>query len=163
MNSMTRLILTACLALPVLAACSKDEAPVATVAAPLTAPAGDDAAEWRAYLSDVVTRNMEGITNQPFVYMLPGESAADFDAQYERLAEKAKADVSRGIIEGNLLAYGSPASARMADMVAASFADVPANTMKGVKVLFIGDAVDNERVKAAVSPAGVNYVFIEAK
>ena len=35
--------------------------------------------------------------------------------------------------------------------------------MKGVKVLFIGDAADSERVKAAVAPSGVNYVFVEAK
>jgi hypothetical protein len=95
--------------------------------------------------------------------MLPGESTPDFADQYERLAEKAKADVSRGIIEGNLLAYGSPASAKMADMVVASFEGVPPNTMKGVKVLFIGDAADSERVKAAVAPAGVDYVFVEAK
>ena len=43
------------------------------------------------------------------------------------------------------------------------FKDVPADTMKGVRVLFIGDAADDPRVKAAVSPAGVDYVFIEAK
>jgi hypothetical protein len=161
MNTMTRLMLIVCLVLP-FAACKKEEAPKA-VAAPLGAPANDDAAAWRAYLSDVVTRNMSGISNQPFVYMLPGESTPDFADQYERLAEKAKADVARGIIEGNLLAYGSPASAKMADMVASSFEGVPANTMKGVRVLFIGKAADSERVKAAVTPAGGDYVFIEAK
>ncbi|MEP6633338.1 MAG: hypothetical protein ABJA62_03935 [Luteimonas sp.] len=161
MNTMTRLMLIVCLALP-FAACKK-EAPKQVVAAPLSAPANEDAAAWRAYLSDVVMRNMHGIANPPFVYMLPGESTPDFADQYERLAEKAKADVARGIVEGNLLAYGSPASAKMADMVAASFKDVPANTMKGVRVLFIGKAADNERVKAAVAPAGVDYVFIEAK
>jgi hypothetical protein len=35
--------------------------------------------------------------------------------------------------------------------------------MKGVRVVFIGDAADGERVKAAVAPAGVDYVFVEAK
>jgi len=161
MNTMTRLMLIACLVLP-FAACKK-EAPKEAPKAALSAPVNDDAAAWREYLSDVVTRNMNGVTNQPFVYMLPGESTPDFADQYERLAEKAKADVARGIVEGNLLAYGSPASAKMADMVVASFADVPANTMKGVKVLFIGKAADNDRVKAAVAPAGVDYTFIEAK
>jgi len=159
--AMTHLILIACLVLP-FAACKK-EAPKDAVAAPLSAPANDDGGAWRAYLSDVVTRNMGGVSNPPFVYMLPGESTPDFASQYERLAEKAKADVARGIVEGNLLAYGSPASAKMADMVVASFADVPANTMKGVKVLYIGKAGDNARVQAAVAPAGVDYVFIEAK
>jgi hypothetical protein len=44
-----------------------------------------------------------------------------------------------------------------------SFKTVEPNSMKGVKVLFIGKAADNDRVKAAVAPAGVDYVFVEAK
>lgn len=162
MKTMFRLALLACLVLP-FAACKKHEAPQAAVKAPLSAPANDDRQAWLDYLSDVVTRNMGGIQNPPFVYMLPGESAADFQDQYDRLLEKAKSDVGRGIITGNLLAYGSPASAKMADLVIAAFDGVPAGSMKGVKVLFIGKAADNERVKAALAPAGVDYVFIDTK
>ena len=51
----------------------------------------------------------------------------------------------------------------MADLVIAAFKDVPAGSMKGVKVLFIGKAEDSERVKAAVDAGGVDYVFVEAK
>jgi hypothetical protein len=108
-----------------------------------------------------VPRNLAGIPNQPYVYFLPGESASDFQDQYDRLLEKAQADVGRGIITGNMLAYASPASAKMADMVIAAFDGVPAGSMKGVRVLFIGKAADGERVKAAVSPAGVEYVFVD--
>ena len=104
---------------------------------------------------------MGGISNQPSGYLLPGESAPDFQAQYDRMLEKAHNDVGRGIIAGNMLAYASPASARMADIVIASFENVEPDTMKGVRVLFIGKAEDNDRVKAVVEPAGVNYVFVE--
>ena len=48
-------------------------------------------------------------------------------------------------------------------MVVEAFKDVPPGSMKGVKVLFIGKAEDNDRVKAAVAPAGVDYTFVEAK
>lgn len=164
MNIVHRLALIACLALP-FAACKKEqEAPKETVKAPLAAPANpEDRAGWNAYLSDVVTRNMEGIQNQPFVYTLPAETVPDFASQYERQLEKAKTDVARGIIAGNLLAYGGPSSSKMADIVVESFKDVEPNSMKGVKVLFIGDPADNARVEAAVKPAGVDYKFIEAK
>lgn len=162
MNTITRLLLIACLALP-FAACKKEEAPQETVKAALSAPASEDSAAWKDYLQDVVPRNMEGITNSPYIYLLPGESAADFADQYQRLSDKVTADVARGIVEGNMLVYASPASAKMADMVVEAFKDVPADTMKGVRVLFIGKAVDNDRVKAAVTPAGVNYIFVEAK
>ncbi|HEX2082710.1 MAG TPA: hypothetical protein VHF86_04390 [Xanthomonadaceae bacterium] len=163
MNIVNRLALIACLALP-FAACKKEEAPKEAVKAPLAAPtSADDRAGWNAYLSDVVTRNMEGIQNQPFVYTLPPESVPDFADQYERLLEKAKTDVARGIIAGNLLAYGGPSSSKMADVVVESFQDVQPNSMKGVRVLFIGDSADSARVEAAVKPAGVDYKFIEAK
>lgn len=162
MKSITRLLLIVCLVLP-FAACKKEEAPKVAPKAAMTAPATDDIAQWRDYVSDVVTRNMDGIENQPFVYLLPGESSDDFQGSYDRLLEKAQSDVARGIIKGNMLAYASPTSAKMADIVVASFKDVAPDTMSGVKVVFIGDAVDNDRVKVAVAPAGVNYVFVEAK
>ncbi|HRN62123.1 MAG TPA: hypothetical protein PLF73_06660, partial [Luteimonas sp.] len=60
-------------------------------------------------------------------------------------------------------AYAGLDPTKTADMVVAAFESVPANTMKGVRVLFIGDTANNERVKAAVEPAGVDYVFVEAK
>src|SRR3546814_220815 len=157
-----QVLLVACFVLP-LAACNKEEAPKAVEKAPVPVPTTDDIVEWRAYVSDVVRRNMGAIANQPYVYLLPGESDGDFEGNYERLAEKAHTDVARGIIRGNMLAYASPASAKMADIVIAAFKDVPPDTMEGVRVVFIGDAADGERVKAAVSPAGVTYVFVEAK
>jgi hypothetical protein len=129
----------------------------------MTAPTTDDAAQWRLYVSDVVTRNMEGIQNQPYVYLLPGESTEDFDGLYERMLDKARMDVARGIIKGNMLAYASPSSAKMADIVVESFSTVTPETMQGVKVLFIGAPADEARVRAAVAPAGVDFVFVEAK
>ncbi len=37
------------------------------------------------------------------------------------------------------------------------------NSMKGVKVLFIGAQADSDRVKAAVDPSGATFKFVEAK
>lgn len=165
MKTTTRLMLTACLVLPLLAACKKEEAPVAVVAAPLAAPATADDAAWRTYVSDVVTRNMEGISNQPYVYYLPAATgnAEEDTGYYERLRDKAKSDVARGIIRGNMLAYASSDSTKMGDIVVDSFADVSPDTMKGVRVVFIGSAADQARVAEAVGPAGVEFVFVEAR
>ena len=160
MKTMTRLLMIACLVLPFMA-CKKQEAPAPVVKAPMSAPKTDDRQAWVDYLNDVVPRHLAGIPNQPYVYLLPGESAADFQDQYDRMLEKAQSDVARGIITGNMLAYASPASAKMADLVIAAFNGVPAESMKGVRVLFIGKPADSDRVKAAVSPAGVEYVFVD--
>ena len=74
---------------------------------------------------------------------------------------RAESDLARGIVRGNLLAYAGHESGRVADMVIRAFAEVPEGSMEGVRVLFIGDAADRERVEQAVAPAGVEFVFIE--
>ena len=157
MKIMTRLLLCAFLALP-LAACQKDEAPQETVRAPLAAPQSGDRVEWRNYLNDAVGRHMEGIYNQPYVYLVPADDGGEeFEAEYQRLSDRAQLDLARGIVRGNLLAYAGHNSDRVADMVCA-FEDARGQH-GGVRVLFIGDAVD-PRVEVT-APAGVEYVFIE--
>ena len=162
MKTVTRLLLAACLVLTI-AACKKEEAAAPVEAAPLTAPTSGDDVAWKTYLQDVVARNMGDITNNPFLYYLPQATDPDFEDKYAAQLEQAKNAIARGIVGGNLIAYGSPESARMADIAIASFTGVPPDTMKKVKILFIGQPVDGERVRAAVAPTGADYVFIEAK
>lgn len=167
MNKTSRALALACLLVSPLAltACKK-EAPVANEAAEaavLAAPAKDDDAGWKAYLPQVVQQNMGNITNNPFLYYLPPESDPEFAAKYERQVEAASTAMSRGVQKDNLLAFGSPSSAKMAELIEASFKDVPADTMKGVRILFIGDASENARVKVALEHTGADYIFIEAK
>ncbi len=163
MKTISKLLSTACLAL-LLAACNTEEkAPVETVEAPLVAPEKSDDAGWRAYLTETVTRNMGTITNQPYLYYLPTQADPEFQAKYDRQLEQASNAVARGIMGGNLIAFGSPESGKMADIAVASFKGVPEDTMKKVKILFIGDAADGARVEAAVVPSGADYVFVEAK
>ncbi len=167
MNTTTRLMLIALLSLPLLVACDKSKTDAgneaAVVVAPLTAPTTNDDNEWGTYLSQVVTRNMGDVTNSPYLYYLPGSDSEGFEGAHERLREEIENAMQRGIVEGNLVAFGSPESAMMADDIAGAFAGVGKGSMKGVRLLFIGDAADSERVKEAVTPAGVDYVFVEAK
>ena len=145
-------------------ACKKEEAaPVAEAQQALVAPAKDDDAGWKKYLQAVAVQNMGNITASPFLYYLPPESDPEFAAKYERQVESATTAISRGIQPGNMLAFGSSASAKMADMIEVVFKDVSPDSMKNVRVLFIGDAADNARVQAIVQPTGAEYVFVEAK
>ncbi|WP_222564124.1 hypothetical protein [Novilysobacter antarcticus] len=167
MNTTTRLMLVALLSLPLMAAC--DKAPTETTEdaavalAPLSAPTTNDDNEWGTYLSAVVTRNMGDVTSSPYLYYLPSSDSEGFEGAHERLREEIQNAMQRGIVEGNLVAFGSPESAMMADIIVGAFEKVGPGSMKGVRLLFIGAPADSERVEQAVSPAGVDYVFVEAK
>ena len=148
-----------------LTACQKEEAaPVEDEAAvALTAPAKEDDAGWRVYLQEVVRQNMGEISNSPFLYYLPPETDPEFADKYDRQVKSATEAMGRGVSSGNLLAFGSSASVKMAELIETAFTGVDADSLKGVRVLFIGDAAENERVKAIVAPTGAEYVFVEAK
>lgn len=163
MKKTMRVMLAASLVLA-FAACKKEEAvPVADAQQALVAPAKDDDAGWRKYLQAVAVQNMGNITASPFLYYLPPESDPEFEAKYGRQVESATVAISRGIQPGNMLAFGSSASAKMADMIDTAFKEVQADSMKGVRVVFIGDAADNARVQTIVQPTGADYIFVEAK
>ena len=118
---------------------------------------------WRTYVTDVAKRNMDGITNSPSVYFLPGENSEGFGGDYQRLLEKVEADLGRGIVEGNMLVFASPSSAKMGELAVTGFSQVPAGSLKNVKVVFVGKTEDSAKVEAASKPAGVKYVFVQTQ
>jgi hypothetical protein len=174
-----------------LAACGKKEEQK-QAAAPVTVSVPADASDnqaWKLYLVSIAKKNMEGIRNSPYMYYLPATgkptqpvevapgasdsapSIASTDAgaangedeEYNRQLDNVTGVVGRGVLPGNMLAFGSPDSTRMANLVVEAFTDIPAGSMKDVRVLFVGQAADSERVKAVVEPSGATYVFHEAK
>jgi hypothetical protein len=94
MKTTTRLLLLACLSMPLLVACNKGEDKPAVVEAPLVAPTTNEGAAWDTYLTEVVKRNIEGATNV-YLYTLPDPAGADFEGEYARQLEKAQGDVGR--------------------------------------------------------------------
>lgn len=164
MNVIARSILIASTVLA-LSACSKQEEAPKKVEAPqvLNAPTDGNEQNWKLYLAGVVKQNMEGIRNSPFMYYLPAETVEDFDAQYARQLDNVAGTIARTVLPGNMLAFGSPASTRMADLIVESFKEAQAGSFKGVKVLFIGNSEDEARVREAVEPSGAEFIFVEAK
>lgn len=146
------------------AGCKKQEAATAAVAAPMHAPASqtDDAA-WKAYFQDAISHNDDGVTDRTNAYYLPAPGGADYQGKYDRQLQGVADAVARGVLPGNMLAFMSPDSTKMADLIVAAFKDASAGSMKKVIILFVGKSADNERVKAAVTPSGCIYRFVEAK
>ena len=124
MKNTMRVLLAASMVLAV-TACKKEDAPVVEAQQALVAPAKDDDAGWRKYLQAVAVQNMGNITNNPFLYYLVPESDPEFADKYGRQVEAATTTISRGVSPGNMLAFGSSASSKMADLIETAFKGVP--------------------------------------
>ena len=150
-----------------LAACrppAEDEAATAPVA--LTAPTTNDDNAWKTYLGQVIGNNMDGITERTFNYYLPyGADPAEADGPYSRMLGDVQAAVQRGVLPGNMLSFSSPNSTLMADLIVEAFSGegIQDDALKGSRVLFIGEAKDESRVRQAVLATGAEFRFVEKK
>ena len=154
-----------------LSACQSPEEPDVSkketvAAAPVVAPASADDKLWKPYLQQVISQNMAGVTDRVYPYYLPANSTtidADGRSQYDRQSENVTAVISRTVLPGNMLVFGSPDSAKMADLMLSAFSGAKPDALKGSQVLFIGKAEDSARVQAPVEASGAKYIFVEAK
>ena len=130
---------------------------------PMPTDASDKKA-WQTYLGKVVMNNMQGVkTNQPYMYFVPsGDSPEAQDARKSQL-ENVSGTVSRGVLPGNMLAFGGPDSKLTGDLVVEAFKSASDGAFKGVVVLFVGAAADQDRVKEALAKSGAEFRFVEMK
>jgi hypothetical protein len=168
MRKITAIIFTACAAFA-LGACNKDQQAAApqAEAKPQVAPVPTnptDKTAWKQYLVSEVTANMQGVkTNHPYMYFVPGgeDDAAKSDRQNQ--LDNVKNVVARGVLPGNMMAFGGPESKTTADLIVAAFTDAQAGSFKDVVVLFIGAPGDLDAVKQALASSGAEVRFVEAK
>jgi len=125
-------------------------------------------AAWQKYLSAQVTKfmreNQAAVkTSHPYMYYVPPGDDADAQAARQNQLNNVQDAVERGVLPGNLMAFGGPQSGATADLIVDAFKKAKDGSFKGTFVLFIGAPADQDRVKDVLSKTGADYRFIEMK
>jgi len=154
-----------------LGACDQNKQPAQEQAAAEQKPAvipvpsnATDKAAWKQYLVSVVTANMQGVkTNHPYMYFVPGGDDETAKADRDNQLENVKTTVSRGVLPGNMMAFGGPDSTLTSQLIVDAFGVASPGSFKDVVVLFIGAPGDFDAIKNAVASSGAEARFVEAK
>jgi hypothetical protein len=121
-------------------------------------------AAWQGYLVKVVMQNMQGVkTSHPYMYFVPAGEGADQDSARKDQLDNVSTTVARGVLPGNMMAFGGPDSAKTANLIVEAFKSAGDGTLKGVVILFVGATGDSDRVKDGVAKSGAEYRFVEMK
>jgi hypothetical protein len=171
MRKIVATIAFACIGLFALAACNKGgdaakQQEQAAAAAPAAALPTDptDKNAWKKYLVGVVTANMQGVkTRTPYMYFVPAGDDEAAVADRDNQLANVQTVVARGVLPGNMMAFGGPDSNQTATLIADAFKDANPGSFKGVVVLFIGAAADADRVKQVLVPSTAEFRFVEMK
>lgn len=157
----------------VLGACGKKESESADTnvePAVVAVPATDDSNAWKVYLGQVAAKSkyQAVVTDSTIPYFLPANSKVEDNVDvnapsspYSRQMEMVKPAIERTVSKGQLLVFGSPDSAAMADFIIEAFTGASPVAVKGSTVLFVGKSADAERVKPVVVAAGGNFMVEE--
>jgi len=121
----------------------------------------NDMKGWKAYLSQIVQANMQGINNTPYMYFIPAGDDPDTVAARGRTQDTLNGVVATTVLPGNMIAAGGPDSSKTADALVTAFKNAQPGSFKGVVVLFVGDAADKARVQQAVAPSGAEFRFAQ--
>lgn len=120
-----------------------------------------DSVAWKAYVS-AVSKTLVPADQSSRIFATFVEHNQDPE-KTARTVENIKNFIGRGIAEGTTILFASPDSPVVADIVEQAFADPKADSLKTIRVIFIGQEAERERVRAAVTAWGANFVFHEAK
>jgi len=182
-NSHLRILLLVLAAAFVLTACGPSEADNEKAAAAAAAAQklaaeqvalvlpkdANDTIGWKKYLSAQVTkftRDNEATVkaNHLYMYYVPGGDSQDAqNLRQQQLNNVTDNVISRGVLPGNLMAFGGPESKATADLIVDAFKGAADGSFKGVFVVFIGGATDQDRVKDSLTKSGADFRFVEAK
>lgn len=135
-----------------LSACNQEAAAPATQTA--AAPADNDKVAWTKYVTAAITPHYKkGVTQRVWNYLiLPDEDAT-------RKLEVLQQSVENGLQPGQLFVYAGPDSTKVADLIVQGFATAKPDTLSKSELLFIGKKADEARVRAAVEPTGMTFLF----
>ncbi|HVF35473.1 MAG TPA: hypothetical protein VND91_09150 [Candidatus Saccharimonadia bacterium] len=149
-----------------LAACKKegDAAPATDPAAPapvavVAVPTTTDHSAWKPYLTSLVKKHMDRRYKRPYMYFIPAAGGDEEQRQYDAQLESAQAAVARGILAGTMLAFGGPDPGRTAQAMVDSIRFAGPGSLKGVRVVYIGSADQDARVREVVTPTAAEYIF----
>lgn len=150
-----------------MSACDKQkaDAPAAKTAnEPMKVPAASDSEGWKKYIGQSIKPYRKGITGTPYVYNLPSASVTeDFEELHGRQLEQVQGTLMSGIQPGTMIVFASPESSRMGELVIDAFEVAQPGTLKGVRVVFIGQPEEQALTKAAVEKSGAEFIFHHAK
>src|SRR5215475_2668548 len=143
-------ILFAIIAVCALAACGPSEAEKEKAAADAAAAQrlaaeqaalvlpkdANDKVSWQKYLSAVVTKfmreNQKAVTtNHPYMYYVPAGDGADAQSARQNQLNNVSDVVARGVLPGNLMAFGGPDSKATADTMVDAFKGANDGAFKG--------------------------------
>ncbi|MGH8061003.1 MAG: hypothetical protein ACREO7_03195 [Pseudoxanthomonas sp.] len=130
-------------------------------AAPLSAPGSDDQNAWREYLTELMVRSTSDLQDFPRLYLLPAERDPDYSKRRAMISSVIASSFHMQFARPGHAYFSSPASARLAELLAEELGKLLPVALQGYEITFVGEAGLDAKVQAAALRAGAKYSFVD--
>jgi hypothetical protein len=130
-------------------------------AGPLTAPTTADTMAWQLYLVELAerTRREDEGWGQAMVLAAPGETDGHYKA--EDITKAIERYDSTAKYLARLLLFASPTSDRLATLLAPRLQARRGESLKGLRIVFVGTAAEGQRIAEAAHATGADLLLVD--
>ena len=137
-------------------------------ATPLTAPRGDDEREWQEYMDEAVIRqpwvaDEDRLLVVPRSWFFSRDDLVRRSSGGEDQAGQLLEHLQDGVGESDALVVCSPDAAGLADLMRKLLAKVADGSLKGARIVFVGDRANGDRIGMEVARAGGRLEVIDTR
>lgn len=119
-----------------------------------------NAQAWEDYMVKVSHADLKGISAKPYLYEILAPSDPRASHRNPNLQQALTQMATGNRFPGNVIAVGGPDPSETADVLVAVFGVAKAGSLKGLTVLYIGDANDQARAEKAITATGAAFRFV---
>jgi hypothetical protein len=118
---------------------------------------------WSKFLSCVTRQNAQGMTASRFyLFYIPGGSDEQAISARERQTSNLEDVISRGVLPGNLIAFGGPDADATTKVVSRAFNEASSKyPLTNVTVVVIGRKADEPQLGNMIKPRGATFRLVD--
>jgi hypothetical protein len=118
---------------------------------------------WSRFLSCVTRQNAQGMTASRFyLFYIPGGSDEQAVAARQRQESNLEDIISRGVLPGNLIAFGGPDAGATTQVVSRAFSEAPSKyPLTNVTVVVIDRKADESQLGNLIKPRGATFRLVD--
>ncbi|WP_426700909.1 hypothetical protein ACPPVV_16240 [Rhodanobacter sp. Col0626] len=114
----------------------------------------NDAVAWRAFLSKAILVETHDPNLHPYAFVVPAGDSADAMQQRGGETMAIRGMLGHTVLPGNMLAFTGSDSNKVVEVIDEAFRTLPAHSMQGLTILYVGEPAAAMKVQAAVKAAG---------
>lgn len=142
-------------------ATASNDSSLSTTAGPAKPAPTADETTWGNYLAEQGKLHGKDVGMRPYIYVIPAGDSVAADARRQNEADSVIHSIGPILMPGGMLIIGGPEAKQTSNFIVGVSKQLKADALKGIVVLVVSEAVEQDAVKSALKVSGATVRFVQ--